>query len=249
MSGSPSSRGTRSGGRGWWYSLNERENAFFGEEFNYPACELSTHFFTCVSTPYIWSVLPPPLSCPLLEFDSSNLSLFFFVPFLLRFALVPIVKDRRSNTRKRFLTITFTCPCRSMLMVYSSGRSGPRINDTGIFFYELWSRGWLCPCCVSNVTFDYAKIAAIGDPGWYMRFFVHSVPRWRKIFLNAIRTIRVTTHVSTFCVLIIIICAFLFIREYLQSLLLKMYSTWTCEKSNDFWNQTFYIYLLCKFIK
>lgn len=56
---------------------------------------------------------------------SFDLSLFFFFfPFLLRFALVPIVKDR-SNTRECvFLTITFTCPCLSMLVVQLYHSSG-----------------------------------------------------------------------------------------------------------------------------
>jgi len=48
--------------RWWWYSLNERENAFFGMEFNYPACELSTHFpahYDLIDIyVYIWFAVP-----------------------------------------------------------------------------------------------------------------------------------------------------------------------------------------------
>lgn len=62
-----------------WYRLNERENAFFGEEFNYPASELSTHFpahYDLILYP-----VPPPVAFFYRLFFVRSGSPYFFVPF------------------------------------------------------------------------------------------------------------------------------------------------------------------------
>lgn len=106
---------------------NERENAFFDEEFNYPACELLTHFSAHYDLVY-----------------PSSLSSFAFFPFdlvcpiFLLFSLAAIRsvvgpdddndgddghagEDRRVRGA-RFSAITFTCPCRLELIVHVRSR-------------------------------------------------------------------------------------------------------------------------------